>query len=126
APREHAQKVAVRHQFPNHRCVHSARDLIPNAQEFRVSPVRPGHILRYPDSGGRMKGFVAGVVFALIVLASSVVLVSHLGLYPIGADNPPGAIEHRLAAGAMDVYAEKHKPAGENPTAITAANLGDG
>jgi mono/diheme cytochrome c family protein len=73
-----------------------------------------------------MKGFVAGVVFALIVLLSSVVLVSHFGWYPIGADNPPGPIEHRLAARAMDVYAENHKPAAENPTAITVENLSDG
>ena len=30
------------------------------------------------------------------------------------------------AARAMDVYAEKHKPAAQNPTAITAENLSDG
>jgi mono/diheme cytochrome c family protein len=73
-----------------------------------------------------MRGFVFGVLVTLLVLASGVVAVSHLGLYPIGADNPPGSIEHALASRAMDAYAEKHKPAGDNPVQITAANLMEG
>src|SRR2546423_1404859 len=73
-----------------------------------------------------MRGFVAGIVFALVALVTTVVLAIQFGWYPIGADNPPGAIERRLASRAMDTYAEKHKPAGENPTQITAENLSDG
>ena len=46
-------------------------------------------------------------------------VVAQNGLYPIGADNTPGALERRLAARAMDVYADKHKPEGDNPVAIT-------
>ena len=52
-----------------------------------------------------------------------VFVVSHFGLYPIGADNPPGTLERSLASRAMDEYAAKHKPAGGNPVQITPANL---
>jgi hypothetical protein len=55
-----------------------------------------------------------------------VIAVTHIGLYPIGADNPPGRLERTLAGRAMDVYADKHKPAGDNPIAPTAANLTQG
>ena len=70
-----------------------------------------------------MRGFLAGVVLTLVVLACSVFGVSRLGLYPIGADNPPSGLERSLAGRAMDVYADKHKPDAENPTALTAENL---
>ena len=73
-----------------------------------------------------MRGFVIGVVVALLALAGGVFAISRFGLYPIGADNPPGSLERALASRAMDVYAEKHKPDGENPTALTAENLTEG
>jgi mono/diheme cytochrome c family protein len=73
-----------------------------------------------------MRGFIAGVVLTLLLLAGGVFAVSSLGLFPIGADNPPGGLERALASRAMDVYAEKHKPAGGNPVSITAANLTTG
>jgi mono/diheme cytochrome c family protein len=73
-----------------------------------------------------MKGFILGVFVTLLAIVVGAVAVSRLGLYPIGADNPPGAIERALAMRAMDVYADKHKPEGGNPTAITPANLADG
>jgi thiosulfate dehydrogenase len=73
-----------------------------------------------------MKGFVLGVLVTLLAIVGGVYLVAQNGLYPIGADNPPGALESRLAMRAMDVYAEKHKPDGDNPVAITPANLLEG
>ena len=73
-----------------------------------------------------MKGFILGAIVTLVALAAGVVLVSHFGLYPIGADNPPGTLERRLAGTAMDVYADKHKPAGDNPVQITSDNLMEG
>ena len=73
-----------------------------------------------------MKKFVSGVIFTLLVLSVTVIGVTHLGLYPIGADNPPGSLERVLAGRAMDVYAEKHKPQGTNPTELTPANLTEG
>ena len=73
-----------------------------------------------------MKGFIAGVVFTLLVLGCGVFAVSSFGWYPIGADNPPSGLERAIAARAMDVYADKHKPAMDNPTPITPANLIEG
>ena len=73
-----------------------------------------------------MRGFLAGIIVTLVVFACSVFAVSHFGLYPIGADNPPSALERSLAMRAMDEYADKHKPDMENPTQLTAANLSEG
>lgn len=73
-----------------------------------------------------MKGFIAGIVFTLIAIAVAVFAVSHLGLYPIGADNPPSAMERSLAMRALDVYADKHKPTTENPVTPTKENLTEG
>jgi mono/diheme cytochrome c family protein len=73
-----------------------------------------------------MKAFLAGIIATLLAIALTAFAVAHLGLYPIGADNPPGGLERALASRAMDVYASKHQPEGDNPTAITAANLTDG
>ena len=69
-----------------------------------------------------MRAFVLGVLLTLVLLAGSVVAASRLGLVPIGADNPPGSLARMLAARAMDVYAERHKPAGDNPVAPTSEN----
>jgi len=73
-----------------------------------------------------MKGFVVGVLVTLLVLAACIVTVSHFGLYPIGADNPPSAIERTLTMRAMDEYADRHKPAADNPIQLTPANLKEG
>jgi mono/diheme cytochrome c family protein len=73
-----------------------------------------------------VRNFIFGVVATLLVIACSVFAVSRFGLYPIGADNPPGVLERTLAARAMDRYAEKHKPAGDNPVQPTVANLTEG
>jgi mono/diheme cytochrome c family protein len=73
-----------------------------------------------------VKGFVLGIVVTLLTIVLGVYVVSQFGLYPIGADNPPSGLERRLAGRAMDVYADNHKPAGENPVQPTAANLQEG
>jgi mono/diheme cytochrome c family protein len=73
-----------------------------------------------------MKGFVLGVLVTLLAIVGGVYLVAQNGLYPIGADNPPGALERRLAERAMDVYADKHKPDGDSPVPVTPANLLEG
>ena len=73
-----------------------------------------------------MKGVVIGVIGTIVAIVCGAFVVSRLGLYPIGADNPPGSIERMLAARAMDVYAEKHKPAGDNPVPPTPAALSVG
>ena len=73
-----------------------------------------------------MKGFIVGIIVTLLVIVCGAFLVSHLGLYPIGADNPPTHLERSLAGTALDVYADKHKPAGDNPIQLTPANLMEG
>jgi thiosulfate dehydrogenase len=73
-----------------------------------------------------LRGFILGIVITLLALAGGVFAASHFGLYPIGADHPPSALERSLAGRAMDVYADKHKPEGPNPVAITPANLAEG
>jgi mono/diheme cytochrome c family protein len=73
-----------------------------------------------------MKGFIAGILFTFVALACGVFAVSTFGWFPIGADNPPGGLERSLASRAMNVYADKHKPAMDNPTPITPANLTEG
>ena len=73
-----------------------------------------------------MKGFIAGILFTLGGLFCAAYVVSMYGWYPIGADNPPGGLERALASRAMNVYADKHKPAMENPTPLTAENLTEG
>ncbi len=73
-----------------------------------------------------VRGFVLGVLVTLAALVVIVIAVTHLGLYPIGADNPPGHLERTLAGRAMDVYADRHKPDGDNPIAPTATNLAQG
>src|SRR3954467_5814380 len=70
-----------------------------------------------------MRGFVVVVLATLVAMVIAVMAVVRLGLYPIGADNPPGNLERTLAGRAMDVYADKHKPTGDNPIPPTAANL---
>jgi mono/diheme cytochrome c family protein len=73
-----------------------------------------------------MRGFVAGVVVTLLVLAAAIYVVSSFGLFPIGADNPPSWLERRLAGRALNVHADRHKPSGGNPVAITSRNLVEG
>jgi mono/diheme cytochrome c family protein len=73
-----------------------------------------------------MKNVLVGVIGTLVILVLAAFMVSRLGLYPMGADNPPGSLERMLAGRAMDAYAEKHKPAGENPIHPTAAALIEG
>jgi mono/diheme cytochrome c family protein len=73
-----------------------------------------------------MKVFIAGILFAVTVVITAVYAVSMFGWFPMGADNPPGGLERALAMRALDVYADKHKPAIDNPTAITPQNLTEG
>ena len=70
-----------------------------------------------------MRGVVVGIIGTLVAIVCGAFLVSHFGLYPIGADNPPGNLERTLAGRALDVYADEHKPAGDNPVPPTPAAL---
>src|SRR5262245_51103770 len=73
-----------------------------------------------------MKTFIAGLLFAVTLAITGVYAVATFGWYPMGADHPPSGLERALAARALDVYADKHKPATDNPTKITPENLTEG
>lgn len=74
-----------------------------------------------------MRGFIFGVIFTLIVIFCVVYGTVHFGLFPVGADNPPGRIERSLANQAMDEYVDRHMPAQkDNPFQPTSDNLTEG
>lgn len=73
-----------------------------------------------------MRQVLGGVVLTVLVIAAGAFLVIELGLFPIGADNPPGALERRLANLATDAYVSGHAPKQENPIQPTPAALTEG
>jgi mono/diheme cytochrome c family protein len=73
-----------------------------------------------------MRGFLGGVVVTLLVVLGGAYLVLYLCLFPIGADNPPGVLERRLAHTAIDAYLAKNAPKQENPFQPTSENLIEG
>lgn len=73
-----------------------------------------------------MRGFVLGVIVTLLALAAGGLLVASQGLFPVGADNPPSALERRMAHMAVDAYVESHAPKQQNPIPLNAATLADG
>jgi mono/diheme cytochrome c family protein len=73
-----------------------------------------------------MRGFIGGVVSTLLVVFGGVLLVANRGWFPVGADNPPGNMERRLAHMATNAYIASHAPKQENPVQPTAAALSDG
>lgn len=70
-----------------------------------------------------MRGFIFGVVLTLVVIFGGLYLFVAGGKFPVGADNPPGPYERKLANMAMDEYVDKHAPAQANPFQPTADNL---
>jgi mono/diheme cytochrome c family protein len=73
-----------------------------------------------------MRNFVLGALATLVVLVGGVLLYFWLGLFPIGADNPPGRIEHTLAKMAADAYVARNQTGEKNPAQPTPANLIEG
>lgn len=73
-----------------------------------------------------MRGVLGGVALTLILLFGGAFLVINRGWYPVGADNPPGTLERRLAHMATDAYVSAHSPKQENPVQPTPAALTEG
>jgi mono/diheme cytochrome c family protein len=73
-----------------------------------------------------MRSFLGGVVATLLVVCGVTFLVINRGWIPVGADNPPGAVERRLAHMATDAYVARNAPRQENPAQPTAGNLIEG
>jgi mono/diheme cytochrome c family protein len=73
-----------------------------------------------------MGKFLGGVVATLAVGVCVGFAVLKLGLFPMGADNPPGTLERRIAHLATDAALSKGAPKQDNPIPITVANLSEG
>jgi mono/diheme cytochrome c family protein len=73
-----------------------------------------------------MRGFLAGVVVTLLLIACGGFLVANRGWFPIGADSAPGTLERQFANMATDAFVGSHAPKQENPVQPTAAALSDG
>jgi mono/diheme cytochrome c family protein len=73
-----------------------------------------------------MRGFLGGILVTLLALLGVVFLVISFALLPLGADNPPGALERRLAHTATDKYLAKNAPKQENPFPPTSRKLVEG
>ncbi len=73
-----------------------------------------------------MKGFIIGVLVTLLVIFGGFYLTVKFGWIPVGADNPPGKYEKRVANMALDTYVDKHAPTQQNPTEVNSKNLLDG
>ncbi len=73
-----------------------------------------------------MRGFIIGVIITILAIIAIVFMTIHFGWFPVGADNPPGAVEKKLANMAMDDYVDRHEPHKPNPFQPTVDNLMDG
>ncbi len=70
-----------------------------------------------------MRGFITGVLLTIVAIVAGIYFVLDQGKFPIGADNPPGAIERWLANMAVDQYVERNAPKQANPMPPTVPNL---
>jgi len=73
-----------------------------------------------------MRGFITGVVLTVAVILVGGYELLHLGKLPIGADNPPGAVERWVANMAVDAYVDRNAPKQDNPMQPNAQNLSAG
>ncbi len=73
-----------------------------------------------------MRNFLGGVAATLLVVFGATFLIINRGWIPVGADNPPGSMERRLAHMATDAYVARNAPHQANPAEPTAANLIEG
>jgi mono/diheme cytochrome c family protein len=73
-----------------------------------------------------MRGFLGGILSTLVVLLGGTLMAISFGWFPLGADNPPGALERSLAHAATDRYLAKNAPKQENPFPPTSGNLTEG
>jgi len=72
-----------------------------------------------------MKGFIAGIVTMVLVLAFGVVLAL-MGFVGMRADNPPSKIETLVAGHAMDASVARAAPKIANPVMADEVNLAAG
>jgi thiosulfate dehydrogenase len=69
------------------------------------------------------RGFVLGVVTALVALALCIYLGIEAGLVPANADVKPSRLERWMAHTSLEASLRREAPAGPNPVALTDENL---
>lgn len=70
-----------------------------------------------------MRSFFLGIIFALVVAAAGVSYYVMKGFVNTRADQPPSALESKIAMSAMDASADRNAPDQKNPVAATEENL---
>ena len=70
-----------------------------------------------------MKGFLLGIVAAIVVAAVGGYIVLRSGLVPANADAEPGWLEIWAANTSLDATLDREAPKGPNPVALTDDNL---
>ena len=70
-----------------------------------------------------MRGFLLGIVAAIVVAAVGGYIVLRSGLVPANADAEPGWLEIWAANTSLDATLDREAPKGPNPVTLTDANL---
>jgi thiosulfate dehydrogenase len=70
-----------------------------------------------------MKGFLAGIIFTLIVLCVGGYYMVKKGYIDLRADQEPSSLERTLATAAIDASTERRAPDEKNPVQPTEENL---
>ncbi len=69
------------------------------------------------------KGFILGIVFAVIAAAAAAYAVIVTGNVPAAANGQPLPLETRIAGASLRATLERDAPKGANPVPLTDANL---
>ncbi|HYW03344.1 MAG TPA: cytochrome c [Gammaproteobacteria bacterium] len=69
------------------------------------------------------KGFIAGIVFSIVVLVVGAWVVLQLGLVPANADAQPGALETWAANTSLNATLAREAPKGPDPVKLNDRNL---
>ena len=72
------------------------------------------------------RGFIAGILVAIIVALVAAYVLLQSGLIPANADAKPGGLELWAAGKSLDATLRSQAPKGPNPIALTDANLIEG
>jgi mono/diheme cytochrome c family protein len=73
-----------------------------------------------------MRGFIAGIVVAIVVALVGAYILLQSGLIPANADAMPGGLEIWAANTSLNATLEREAPKEPNPVAMTDANMIEG
>jgi mono/diheme cytochrome c family protein len=73
-----------------------------------------------------MRGFISGIVIAILALFVIALVIAQFGYMPTSADATPPAFERKIAMSALDASMDRHAPRVTSPLPATDDNLIDG